>query len=155
MRVCLCDWYQVGGADRASSWLPGCETWSEARTTRLDWPAVCWNTEKSLAWMLHNRCAHVMRGYLQFARVDTRTAGSDGGGGCSRLHGGEDEHTYTVRVFYFSWHRLKTWLQAHTDEGGLLTSTKHTGQVYTSARSTPACVWWAPAKHAQTQRHTC
>lgn len=69
----MCVWYLVGGADRAPSWLPGCETWSEARTTRLDWPAVCWNTEKNLTRLLHNRCAHVKQGDLQFAHVDTHS----------------------------------------------------------------------------------
>lgn len=63
--MCVCEWYQVGEADRGPSWLPRCETWSEARPTRPDWPAVSCNTY--LKKKKKTELCHVKRCYLQLS----------------------------------------------------------------------------------------
>ncbi len=121
MCASVCGWYQVGGAGKDPSWLPGSETWNETWTTLLDCPAVSWNT--------HTRTQKNLDGNVMQAEhtreegssticthADTHAAGSDG---VWSTHAWRWTHTSCQRFTpNITWVRNTTLKETHLTREG-------------------------------------
>lgn len=107
MRVCACACVDVTRWEGQTESLHGLQDAKhEVKHRPLGWTrllrAATHTHRKTTPGMLHKGCAHVKRGYLQFAHVDNAQRGAiwrrSGGG----AHMREGEHTHSVSALRFT-----------------------------------------------------